>query len=268
MSDAFVVVRATVAYDGTDFAGFQRQPDARTVQQDLETALAELYGRKVTVHGAGRTDAGVHARGQVIAFYVPDCVPPERVAVATNSRLPRDVALRASELAPAGFDPRRHATARVYRYTLALDRLHDPLRDRYSTRVEPGLDVDAMMAASPLLVGSHEFASFTVRDDDEPLTRRTLDRLDWSRCDERVTLELEAESFLRKQVRCIMGSLLALARGKIGPETIQAMLAGGPRPPVVAVAPPQGLVLERVDYGAAPRRGRREDRSELRERTD
>jgi len=245
---AGVVVRATVAYDGTHYAGFQRQADDRTVQAELEGALALLYRRRVTVHGAGRTDAGVHARGQVVAFYAPGHIPPERVALALSGLLPADVAVRESSRAPDGFDPRRHATSRVYRYTLVQDRLREPLRDRFATRVAPGLDVPAMRAASRLLLGTHDFVSFCVRDDGEQRTKRGLDRLDWEVDGALVTLELEAKSFLRKQVRCIMGALLSIGRGKYGPELLARMLAGEPRPSQVAVAPPTGLVLERVHY--------------------
>lgn len=245
-------MRATVAYDGTDFAGFQRQPDGagRTVQGELERALADQYGQRVTVHGAGRTDAGVHARGQVIAFYVGEQIPAERVAQALSGRLPRDIGVRQSSVAPPGFDPRRHALSRVYRYTLVEDRLREPLRDRFTTRVRPGLDVARMIAAGEALLGAHDFGQFCADEEPGKNTRRTLSRLSWSRTGELLTVELEAQSFLRKQVRCIMGVLLAVGRRQFGPELVGSMLAGEPRPPQVAVAKPYGLVLERVVYAS------------------
>jgi len=238
-----------VAYDGTEFAGFQRQRAARTVQGELEAVLERLYGRRLTVHGAGRTDAGVHARGQVIACYAPATIPPPRLAVAANGLLPGDVALRGSEQAPAGFDPRRHAVRRVYRYRLAQDRLRDPLRDRYVTRVEPGLDLAAMAQAAEALLGEHDFRSFCcVEKQDDCGTVRGLERVAFEVDGPRVTVEWAARSFLRKQVRCMMGALLAVGRGKFDPSIMAQMLAGQPWPPSMAVAPPQGLTLERVEY--------------------
>ena len=243
------MVRALVAYDGTAFAGFQRQPEARTVQGEIEKVLADLYGQFITVHGAGRTDAGVHARGQVVAWRAPLTIPPERVAIAANGRLPADVALRDSERAPEGFDPRRWAVSRRYRYRFVEDRLREPLRDRVTTRVEPGLDLAAMQEATALFVGSHEFRSFcTLEAGDESPTQRSLIRAEWIGGESVPTIEWEARSFLRKQVRCMMGALFAVGRGECAPERIEAMLAGAPWPSFMSVAAPQGLVLEQVVY--------------------
>lgn len=247
MASAAGRVRAIVAYDGTEFAGFQRQPAQRTVQGVLETALAGLYGQPVTVRGAGRTDAGVHACGQVVSWTAPGVVPPERVAAALAGKLPADVALRESQAADDGFDPRRQARARVYRYRLVEDRWADPLRDRFVTRVAPGLDGALLSAAAETLVGDHDFRSLCTVEPDEP-TRRTLESVSVSADGALWTVEWRAKSFLRKQVRCMMGVLLATARGHVPSELVEELLAGRPWPPRVAVAPPQGLVLERVEY--------------------
>lgn len=265
-----------VAYDGTDFAGFQRQagPDgvdqARTVQGELERALTALYGEhlhnsaapmpgRVVVRGAGRTDAGVHARGQVIAWDAPPTVPAERLPLALRGLLPADVAVRACQVAESTFDPRRDAVSRVYRYTLVWDPLPDPMRDRYVTRLDASLEpagVDRVRAAAARLVGEHEFAGFCCRNGQTGSTRRHLRRLDvltW--CADSagglargLVLELEADGFLYKQVRTTVGLLLAIGRGRFEPALVTAMLAGQPRPAQVAVAPPTGLVLERVVY--------------------
>ncbi|NUP98537.1 MAG: tRNA pseudouridine(38-40) synthase TruA [Armatimonadetes bacterium] len=243
-------IAALVAYDGTAFAGFQRQATDRTVQGELERVLGALYGQPVTVAGAGRTDAGVHARGQVIAFDGREQPPAERLPQILTGRLPTDVAVRRAWPAE-GFDPRRQATARVYRYTLALDRIADPLRDRYATRVAPGLDVAAMQAAAARLVGEHDFGSLCCQNGYDGSTRRTIRRVGWERSEERLVVELEGDSFLYKQVRCIMGVLLEIGRGRYPSELIDALLRGEPRPVQIAVAPPTGLVLERVEYGPA-----------------
>lgn len=245
----YVAIRATVSYDGTDFAGFQRQPNARSVQGELESALSGLYGHPVTVRGAGRTDAGVHAKGQVIAFVAPATVPPEKVAIVLGGWLPADVALRDSEVTTTEFNPRRHAVRRTYRYGFVQDRCRDPLRDRFTTRLWPGLNVAAMEEAAQLLLGDHDFRSFcTVGDEDESGTTRTLGSVRFETHGAFTTVEWQARSFLRKQVRCMMGALFAVGRGKFAPQVVGEMLAGQAWPPQMAVAPPQGLVFERVDY--------------------
>ena len=247
MASAAGRVRALVAYDGTEFAGFQRQTTQRTVQAVLENALACLYGQPVTVSGAGRTDAGVHARGQVVSWTAPGRVPAERVAAALAGKLPADVALRESQPADDAFDPRRQARARVYRYQVVEDRWADPLRDRYVTRVMPGLDGALLCATTDKLVGDHDFRSLCTVEAHET-TWRTLDSVRVSADGALWTVEWRARSFLRKQVRCMMGVLLATARGHVPSELVDELLAGRPWPPRVAVAPPQGLVLERVEY--------------------
>ncbi len=248
-----MLLAAEVAYDGTDFDGFQRQAAGRTVQGELERGLAELWGQRITVHGAGRTDAGVHARGQVIAWWAAPRMPTERVVLAVRGHLPRDVSIRRVWEPPPGFDPRRHATSRVYRYSLVEDRVPHPLRDRYVTRVAPGLDRAAMAAAARRLEGEHEFASFCCENGYDGPTRRCVRRWEWSTTGDVLTAEIEGDSFLYKQVRCMMGVLLAIGRGRHRVDLVDAMLAGAPRPVAVAVAPPTGLVLERVIY--EPRAG-------------
>ena len=251
-------IAALVAYDGTDFAGFQRQASDRTVQGELERALGALYQQAVTVRGAGRTDAGVHARGQVVAFDVPATVPAERVPLALRGQLPRDVAVRRAWAAEAGFDPRRDAVERVYRYTLVADELPDPLRDRFVTRVRPGLDLAPMREAAARLPGEHDFGSFCCENGASGSTRRVLRSVEWEAADELYCLQVVGDSFLYKQVRCTVGVLLAIGYRRYGPELVEQMLAGAPRPDEVTVAPPTGLVLERVVYG--PGRSRTESR--------
>lgn len=251
-------IAALIAYDGTDFAGFQRQASDRTVQGELERALGALYQQAVVVRGAGRTDAGVHARGQVIAFDAPDAVPAERVPLGLRGHLPADVAMRRAWAAESGFDPRRDALQRVYRYTLVADELPDPLRDRFVTRVRPGLDLARMREATAPLAGEHDFGSFCCENGASGSTRRVLRSAQWEAAGELWCLQLVGDSFLYKQVRCTVGVLLAIGAGRYGPELVEQMLEGAPRPDQVTVAPPTGLVLERVVYGPGP--GRTESR--------
>ncbi|HEY4753935.1 MAG TPA: tRNA pseudouridine synthase A, partial [Candidatus Limnocylindrales bacterium] len=161
--------RATVEYDGTDFAGFQLQPNARTVQGELEAVLARLNGgERVAVDGAGRTDAGVHATGQVIAFTYTGRVPGPELQRAVNAQLPRDVAIRDLRRAPDGFHPRYAARYREYRYTV-WNGPRSPLRERTALGVRVPLDVAAMASAGPVLEGRHDFSSFGAADSRSPV---------------------------------------------------------------------------------------------------
>jgi tRNA pseudouridine38-40 synthase len=191
--------RARVEYDGTDFAGFQSQRNARTVQGVLEDALARLGdGARVRVDGAGRTDAGVHATGQVIAFTWSGRLAAERLAEAINGLLPPDVAIRDLRRAPDGFHPRYAARYREYRYTV-WNGPRSPLRERSALGVRVPLDTDAMARAASAFVGRHDFSAFGSADR-QPV--RTVQAVRVRRTGPLVTIDVRAESFLRGMVRC------------------------------------------------------------------
>ncbi len=238
--------RATVEYDGTDFAGFQVQPGARTVQGELEAALARLSGGiRQPVDGAGRTDAGVHAMGQVIGFTYPGRLSAEELQEALNGTLPRDVAIRDLRRATRGFHPRYAARYREYRYTV-WNGPRSPLRERTALRVRTPLDVDAMARAATAFVGRHDFSAFGGAD---PQPVRTVHDVRVRRDGHLITIDVRADAFLRGMVRRMVAALLAVGAGKIEETAVATALAG--RAPALggAAAPARGLCLRRVVLG-------------------
>lgn len=242
--------RATVEYDGTEFAGFQLQPGARTVQGELEAALARLSGGiRQPVMGAGRTDAGVHAIGQVIGFTYPGSLSVAELGEALNGNLPPDVAVRDLRRAPAGFNPRYAARYREYRYTI-WNGPRSPLRERTALRVRSGLDVAAMARAATALEGRHDFSAFGGAD---PQPVRTVHRIRVRRDGSTVTIDVRADAFLRGMVRRIVATLLAVGKGQLDPAAVSDLLAA--RRPALggAAAPARGLCLRRVVLGRRQR---------------
>jgi tRNA pseudouridine38-40 synthase len=238
--------RATVEYDGTEFAGFQAQPDARTVQGELETALARLSGGiRQPVMGAGRTDAGVHATGQVIAFTYPGSLPVEALTEALNGILPPDVAVRDTRRAPAGFNPRYAARYREYRYTI-WNGPRSPLRERTALWVRRDLDIAAMARAATALEGRHDFSAFGGAD---PQPVRTVHRIRVRRTGSLVTIDVRADAFLRGMARRIVAVLLAVGMGKVEASAMGSLLAAGTPAIEGAAAPAKGLSLRHVALG-------------------
>lgn len=242
--------KATVEYDGTEFFGFQAQPETRTVQGELEAALARLSGGiRQPVMGAGRTDAGVHATGQVIAFTYPGTLSAEALMEALNGMLPPDVAIRGLRRAPAGFNPRYAARYREYRYTI-WNGPRSPLRERTSLWVRSELDVTAMAEAATAFEGRHDFSPFGGAD---PQPVRTVHRLRVRRQGQSVVIDVRADAFLRGMVRRIVATLLAVGRGQLEASAVQGLLRAG-RPALGgAAAPAQGLRLRRVVLGRPAR---------------
>lgn len=238
--------RATVEYDGTDFAGFQIQRSARTVQGELEAVLAQLSdGRRRRVDGAGRTDAGVHATGQVIAFTWSGRLAGERLAEAINGLLPADVAIGGLRPVPRGFHPRYAARYREYRYTV-WNGPRSPLRERTALGVRAPLDTDAMARAGSALQGRHDFSAFGSADR-QPV--RTVHAVRVRRTGPLVTIDVRADAFLRGMVRRMVAVLLEVGRGKLEETAVAAALAA--RRPALsgAKAPARGLCLRRVALG-------------------
>jgi tRNA pseudouridine38-40 synthase len=238
--------RAAVEYDGTDFAGFQVQPGARTVQGELETALATISGgNRIGVVAAGRTDAGVHATGQVIAFTDPNGRPAKELAKALDALLPEDVAIRDLRRVTTEFNPRYAARYREYRYTV-WNGPRSPLRERFALGVRAPLDIAAMERAGSVLVGRHDFSSFGVAHR-QPM--RTVHSVRIRREGPLVTIDVAADAFLRQMVRRIVGVLLEAGHGKIEEEAVAEALTSR-RPAFNGVtAPAKGLCLRRVVLG-------------------
>lgn len=241
-----VRLSARVEYDGTDFAGFQVQPGRRTVQGELEAALARIAGgSRVRVQAAGRTDAGVHATGQVIAFTWPSEFPARRLARALDALLPADLAVRGLRRVEAGWQPRYAARSREYRYTV-WNGPRSPLRERTALGVRAPLDVTAMAEAAQVLVGRHDFSAFGGAHR-QPI--RTVEAVRIRRNGRTVTIDVCGQAFLRQMVRSLVAALLRVGRGEATAADVSAALAAEERAFSGAVAPAHGLCLRRVVMG-------------------
>ncbi len=241
---------AVLEYDGTAFSGSQIQSGQRTVQGELETALARLDERPVSTVFAGRTDAGVHAQGQVAAFDLSGRREAQEVAEALCGLLPADVAAREVARAPAGFSPRHWAERRRYRYRLILGRRRSPLRERYAYRVATELDLEAAGHVAERFLGRHDFGAFG-RAPQGGSTERTLYRLELDSSDECLDVVVEADAYLRRMVRRLVGTLVDVGRGKTDwREAAKAVDGEDPRrgSAVGPALPAHGLTLEAVAY--------------------
>ena len=242
--------KLVLEYDGGPFVGWQVQDNGPSVAAVLIGAVHALSGETVAVTAAGRTDAGVHATGQVVHLDLAKALPPARLTAALNHHLrPWPVAVLAAEPVPAEFHARFSAIGRAYRYTI-LNRRAPPVLDRGRVWHVPAvLDPDAMRAAAAMLVGRHDFTSFRATGCQAASPVKTLDRLAVETLpDGRIVIGAEARSFLHHQVRNIVGTLVEIGRGRRGPEAIAAILAARDRRAAGPTAPPEGLCLVRVDY--------------------
>lgn len=240
-------LRATVAYDGTDFHGFQRQANARSVQGELEAALGRICRQPVTVAGAGRTDAGVHATGQVIAFEATWRHTLDELQRAANSELPEDVAMVDLEPCEPGFHPRFSARSRVYEYRVTETPVRRPLSRRYEWQIDHPLDAAAVARAAGWLVGTHNFAAFGTAPQGDG-TVRTVTRADWAGAAGAWRFTIEANAFLFRMVRRIVATLVRAGSGQIDPDEVKDILASGDSRRVKGAAPACGLCLVQVNY--------------------
>jgi len=239
----------TIEYDGTPFAGWQSQSNGRGIQDAIQDAIAAFSGDRPTIRGAGRTDAGVHATGQVAHFDLGRAWDTFRICEAVNAHLrPEPVSVLSCEEVPDGFDARFSATARHYRYVI-LNRRAPPAirRDRVWWVMRP-LDADGMHRAAQTLVGHHDFTTFRASACQSASPVKTLDRLDVTRRDEDVIVEASARSFLHNQVRSLVGTLKLVGEGKWSVDDCRKALAARDRKACGTVAPAAGLYLASVDY--------------------
>jgi tRNA pseudouridine38-40 synthase len=244
--------KLTIEYDGSPFVGWQRQANGRSVQQALEEALARLTGETVTIRGAGRTDSGVHALGQVAHFDLLREWPGEKLRDALNAHLrPEPVAILDSEVAPPGFDSRFSARQRHYCYRIVTRRAPLVLDRGRAWHVPRPLDAVAMHRAAQRLVGTHDFTTFRSTECQAKSPVRTLDVLDVVRREDELVVAASARSFLHNQVRSLVGSLKLVGEGKWRPDDVEAALKARDRTAAGPVAPPEGLYLMRVDYPAS-----------------
>jgi tRNA pseudouridine38-40 synthase len=241
-------VRLILEYDGSRYAGWQRQPDQPTIQEAVETALFQVTQETVAVIGAGRTDSGVHAIGQVASFRIERDWTPREWMRGLNARLPEDLAVRSAERVSSAFHARYAARGKLYEYRI-LNRPQRPALDRaYVWHVHKPLDASAMEQAAIHLVGSHDFSSFegTLTDNEDPVCH--LRQLSVTRREDRLTIHAYADRFLKHMVRAIVGTLVEIGHAKRTPESLRKILAAKNRTAAGRTAPPQGLFLLRVDY--------------------
>lgn len=241
-------IRLTVEYDGTDYCGWQIQPNGPTIQGALEAAVTALTGEAVRVEGAGRTDSGVHARGQVAHLRTRAPLPPERFARALNAHLPPDISVRDSAAAPAEFHARFSAAGKVYRYAIENAPTRPVLDRRQVWWVSWPLADEALTAGAAAIVGRHDFTSFADAERAGEENVRTVRRAAWRREGTRLTFRIEGEGFLYKMVRCLVGTLVEVGRGALPPAAMERILAARDRAAAGPTAPPQGLTLQRVLY--------------------
>ncbi|HEX6132242.1 MAG TPA: tRNA pseudouridine(38-40) synthase TruA [Actinomycetota bacterium] len=244
-------IRLDLAYDGTGFRGWarQRDPRIRTVEGELARRLARVLREEPSISVAGRTDAGVHARGQVCSFVTTSAVPAERLRAALNGALAPEVVVLAAAAAPPGFDARRSATAREYRYVVNTAPMPDPFTARFVWHRPGDLAVPRIRAGARHLLGEHDFASFCRDPGGGRSTARRLERLTVGREGRHVSFALRANAFCHQMVRSIVGTLVAVGAGRIDPDEVPSILAARERAAAGPVAPPGGLTLERVVYG-------------------
>ena len=253
-----VKYKVTIAYDGTDFHGWQKQepPDSeplRTVQGELEKAALDVARAQIMTLGASRTDAGVHAKGQVAIISTTRDIEPERMLFALNSRLPNDIKVTAVEFAPFSFDPINGCTSKGYRYQLihgCCDPRNKPLFDRrvYAI-VMPGLNTKAMMEAAPHFVGEHDFVGFTKMNHGRESTVRRVDACYVSiLSDHRIAIDIAGKGFLWNMIRIIAGTLVDVGLERTQPSEIPEIIQSGDRTRAGKTMPPEGLCLEWIKY--------------------
>jgi tRNA pseudouridine38-40 synthase len=243
-------IRAKVAYDGTDFFGFQRQADARTIQGEIETALERVFGERMTVTAAGRTDAGVHAIGQVIAFEVDWRHALDALTRSLNANLSDDVAVRELQVCDTDFHPRYAAVSRTYEYTAYSCDVRQPLWRRYAWQLEQAPNLALMNEAAQYLVGAHDFAAFGSAPSgrEEETTVREVMRAEWRSAGDRLQFTIEANAFLFRMVRRIVTALVKVGQGRHHPDDVKEMLESKDAQRITGLAPASGLCLVAVKY--------------------
>lgn len=241
--------KLVVAYDGSGYAGWQVQRNANSVQGKLEAAAAQITGEKVRMHGSGRTDRGVHARGQAVHCDIHKPVVRKALRRGLNAVLPPDIRILRVTKAADDFDARRHAAGKEYRYFIWNDEVIPPFHRFYKTHVRKKLDVEAMRRAAAYLVGRHDFAAFTANPRRETgSTVRRVTELSVRKSGSELVIIARGEGFLYKMVRSFAGYLIRVGEGKLAPSSARAILSSRVRTARVRTAPPEGLFLWKVDY--------------------
>lgn len=241
-------VRLKVAYDGTNYCGWQVQPNEVTIEGVLNETLSELLGEEIEVVGASRTDSGVHADGNYCIFDTETHIPAEKIAYAMNQRLPEDITIIKSEEVDEDWHPRFQESMKTYKYRIVNREMPDPIRRLYSHFTYSKLDVDAMKEAAKYLVGEHDFASFCSAGSQVESTIRTIESLEVTQNGDEIDVIVQGNGFLYNMVRIIVGTLLEAGEGKISPSDMQKILDSKDRGLAGKTAVAKGLKLVKIEY--------------------
>jgi len=240
--------RLTLSYRGERYAGWQRQENALTVQEVVEEAVSKLVSSEVRVTGASRTDAGVHARGQVAHVDLPRSFPDRALVHGVNRHLPEDVRVMAAGLVDEGFHARKSALSKEYSYRLSRAEVLSPLDAPFAVQVPARIDLARMELAASLLPGRHDFSAFALAGGSHGQPLRSIFAAGWSEQGEELRFTITGEGFLRGMVRALVGTLIEVGLGRRSPEELGDLLSGRPRSAAGPTAPAHGLILETVSY--------------------
>jgi tRNA pseudouridine38-40 synthase len=241
-------LKLTIAYDGSSYHGWQVQPNGTTIQELLENTAAKFSGQQSRMDGSGRTDAGVHAWGQVASWRYAGELPLERIQAAFNSLLPEDIAVRRVEEMSTSFHARKSAKAKTYLYIIDNGRVANPLLRNYAWHVRQPLDFNALQLASRFLIGQHDFLSFKAVDGETVTSSRTVVQIRWLKRGPYLLFLDKGNGFLKNMVRILVGTLVDFGRGKYRPQKMAEIINARNRTAAGITAPAQGLILRSVDY--------------------
>ncbi len=240
-------IKLIIEYDGTNYAGWQQQKNDKTVQETLKKAIENVVHEKILLHGAGRTDAGVHALGQVANFETKSTIPTSKLVQAINSYLPRDIVVRSVKRMPKGFHSRYSAKSKIYRYTILSHTIGNAINRNFCYHYSADLNIEKIQKASKILLGKHDFSTFKSKSNNGN-NKRTIKRIEIQRRGRYVLFTIEADGFLYKMVRSIVGTLLEVGREKMTIKEFDRVLKSKNRSLAGATVPARGLCLLRVKY--------------------
>jgi len=241
-------IRLTIQYDGTGYAGWQFQKNARSIQEVIEKNLRAITGRKVKLTGSGRTDAGVHTKGQVANFKTTSRIPLKNIQKALNSLLPKDIRISEVKYVHPDFDSQRHAKSKLYRYTIVTADFVDPFIRKFAVRCKYDLNLALMRREARRLLGRHDFKSFQSKDDKKGGTIRTIKKLEIKKTGILTHIDIEADGFLYNMARNIVGTLIEVGRGKFSEGSVREILSKKDRRYCGPTVPAEGLCLIKVRY--------------------
>jgi len=241
-------IKIVIEYDGTRYCGWQRQKNGVSIQETIEKAIEKVTGEKTEIIGSSRTDAGVHAKGQVANFLTSSTVPPEKICYAINSFLPDDIVILSSQEVPIDFHSRYNSKGKRYSYTILNRKIPSALLKNYSAHIPYELDIEDMIRASKYFLGEHDFSAFKSTGSSVKGNVRTIKRLDLIKDEDIIKMFIEANGFLYNMVRIIAGTLIEVGKGRIKPDDIPFIIDSKDRKKAGPTAPAQGLCLEKVYY--------------------